>query len=85
MMKKPFNHMLAFATTVALVSGSQAVYAQNSADSVEEVLVTGFRASLENSIGAKREATSIIDSVYAEDIGKLPDTSIAESLARWPH
>lgn len=84
MKKQSFNHMLALATTVALVSGSQTVYAQNAADGIEEVLVTGFRASLENSINAKREATSIVDSVYAEDIGKLPDTSIAESLARLP-
>jgi iron complex outermembrane receptor protein len=84
MKKQSFNHMLALATTVALVAGSQTVYAQTAADSLEEVLVTGFRASLEGSINAKREASSIVDAVYAEDIGKLPDTSIAESLARLP-
>lgn len=84
MKKQSFNHMLALATTVALVSGSQTVYAQNSADSLEEVLVTGFRASLQNSLAAKREATSVVEAVYAEDIGKLPDSSIAETLARLP-
>lgn len=84
MKKQSFNHMLALATTVALVAGSQTVYAQNSVDSLEEVVVTGFRASLEGSINTKREASSIVDAVYAEDIGKLPDTSIAESLARLP-
>ena len=52
MKKQTFNHMLALATTMALVSGSQAVYAQKSADAIEEVLVTGFRASLQNSISA---------------------------------
>lgn len=84
MKKQSFNHMLALATTVALVAGSQTVYAQNSVDSLEEIVVTGFRASLEGSINTKREASSIVDAVYAEDIGKLPDTSIAESLARLP-
>ncbi|ACE84712.1 TonB-dependent receptor [Cellvibrio japonicus] len=86
MRKLKFNHMLALASTVALVSGSQTVYAQqqDASAQVEEVVVTGFRASLANSISAKRESASVIDSVYAEDIGKLPDTSIAESLARLP-
>lgn len=82
MKKNKFNYLLAAASTMAMVAGSQSVYAQT--DGLEEVLVTGFRASLENSINAKRQATSIVDAVYAEDIGKLPDTSIAESLARLP-
>jgi iron complex outermembrane receptor protein len=84
MKKQTFNHMLALATTMALVSGSQAVYAQKSADAIEEVLVTGFRASLQNSISAKQNADTVVEAIYAEDIGKLPDTSIAESLARLP-
>lgn len=82
MKKNKFNYLLAAASTMAMVAGSQTVYAQS--EGLEEVLVTGFRASLENSISAKREASSIVDAVYAEDIGKLPDTSIAESLARLP-
>lgn len=82
MKKNKFNYLLAAASTMAMVAGSQTVYAQS--EGIEEVLVTGFRASLENSISAKREASSIVDAVYAEDIGKLPDTSIAESLARLP-
>ena len=85
-MKKPvFNHALALVSTMALVSGSINVYAQaESAAATEEVVVTGFRASLQNSISAKQQATSIVDAIYSEDIGKLPDTSIAESLARLP-
>ncbi len=52
---------------------------------MEEVIVTGrFRASLINSIETKRDNTSIIEAISAEDIGKLPDSSIAESLARMP-
>ncbi|MGB5486896.1 MAG: TonB-dependent receptor plug domain-containing protein, partial [Lysobacterales bacterium] len=52
---------------------------------MEEVIVTGtFRASLINQIETKRDNTSIIDAISAEDIGKLPDSSVAESLARLP-
>ena len=84
MKKHKFNHLLALAATMALVSGSQAVYAQNSEEGVEEVVVTGFRASLQNSISAKQNSESVVEAIYAEDIGKLPDSSIAESLARLP-
>lgn len=48
------------------------------------VVVTGFRASLQNSIAEKRESDLIVESISAEDIGKLPDNSIAESIARVP-
>lgn len=75
--------MLALATTMALVSGSQAVYAQGNQE-VEEILVTGFKASLQNSLDMKRNSESLVEAVSAEDIGKLPDRSIAESLARLP-
>ena len=51
---------------------------------VEEVIVTGIRASIQNSIAAKARNTSIVEVISAEDIGKLPDVSIAESLARLP-
>jgi TonB-dependent receptor len=54
------------------------------AESVEEVLVTGFRASLESAANAKRDSINITDSVFAEDIGKFPDLNIAESLNRIP-
>lgn len=84
-MRKPtFNHMLALATTMAMVAGSQGVYAQGADEQVEEVTVTGFRASLQNSIATKQASPSVVEALTAEDIGKLPDTSIAESLARLP-
>ena len=52
---------------------------------MEEVVVTGkFRAALIDAIGTKRSSTSIIEAISAEDIGKLPDPSIADSLARMP-
>ncbi|WP_024461528.1 TonB-dependent receptor [Marinimicrobium sp. LS-A18] len=60
-------------------------YAQDQeAGMLEEVVVTGIRRSLMNSIAIKENSSSIVEVVSAEDIGKLPDTSIAESLARLP-
>lgn len=86
MTKLKFNHMLALASTMTLMAGSQTVYAQQTQPTaeIEEVVVTGFRASIENSLAAKQASTSIVETVFAEDIGKLPDTSIAETLARMP-
>ncbi len=51
---------------------------------LEEVVVTSFRRSLQNSIDLKAMESSIVEAVSAEEIGKLPDVSIAESLARLP-
>ncbi|QNE07833.1 TonB-dependent receptor (plasmid) [Croceicoccus marinus] len=49
-----------------------------------EIVVTGFRAALENAVAAKRTRDVVVESISAEDIGKLPDASIAESIARLP-
>ena len=54
------------------------------AASVEVIEIKGFRRSVAESINTKQYSNSIVDSVSAEDIGKLPDSSIAESLARLP-
>ncbi|MEG3082179.1 TonB-dependent receptor [Sphingomonas sp. PB2P12] len=48
----------------------------------DEIVVTGVRASLERSIAIKRNSTGIVDAISAEDIGKFPDTNLAESLQR---
>jgi iron complex outermembrane receptor protein len=50
----------------------------------DEIVVTGIRASLDASAKLKRNTPTIVESVSAEDIGKLPDVSIADSLARLP-
>ena len=56
---------------------------QNDSDQlVEEVVVTGIRASLQRSMDIKRDAKGIVDGISAEDIGKFPDTNLAESLQR---
>jgi len=51
---------------------------------LQEVVVTGYRRSLTQSTDAKRDAIGFIDQVNAEDIGKFPDTNIAESFNRIP-
>jgi iron complex outermembrane receptor protein len=53
-------------------------------DTIDEIVVTGIRAGIENSINIKKNETSIVEAISAEDIGKLPDVSIAESIARLP-
>ncbi|MBP7136154.1 MAG: TonB-dependent receptor plug domain-containing protein, partial [Sphingomonadaceae bacterium] len=49
-----------------------------------EIIVTGLRYGLATSLNTKREELSIVEAVSAEDIGKLPDVSIAESISRLP-
>ena len=53
-------------------------------DAVAEITVTGFRESLESAQSIKRQSVQVVDSVVAEDIGKLPDLSVAETSARIP-
>src|SRR5690606_27950505 len=57
---------------------------QNEAVNLDRVVVTGIRRGIESAISVKRDATSIVEAISAEDIGKLPDVSIAESIARLP-
>jgi iron complex outermembrane receptor protein len=48
----------------------------------EEVIVTGIRRGIMNSVDIKGTSTSIVEAISAEEIGKLPDVSITDSLAR---
>ena len=48
----------------------------------DDVVVTGIRASLRKSIDLKRDGQGVVDAISAEDIGKFPDTNLAESLQR---
>src|SRR4051812_28067900 len=59
------------------------VFAQEpAADQLDEVVVTGIRGSLKQSMEIKRDATGVVDAISAEDIGKFPDSNLAESLQR---
>jgi TonB-dependent receptor len=50
----------------------------------EAIVVTGFRASLQNALGQKRRSDQIIDAITAEDIADFPDANLAESIQRLP-
>lgn len=77
---------------LAMVAGATPALAQDSAeaqvaedeDTDNAIVVTGIRAAIESSLNAKREAPGVVEVISAEDIGKLPDLSIADSLARLP-
>ncbi|WP_062060176.1 TonB-dependent receptor [Cellvibrio sp. OA-2007] len=72
---------------IATVIASSAVtgmsgYAVAQDQGVEEVVVTGIRASMERAMDVKRESAGVVDSINSEDMGKFPDTNLAESLQR---
>jgi TonB-dependent receptor len=69
----------------AMAGFSGAVYAQDAAaaaEPVDEVIVSGIRASLKASMDIKRDSSGVVDAISAEDIGKMPDSNLAESLQR---
>lgn len=72
--------LLAFATP-ALAQESAELPAEESGD---EIVVTGFRASLNAALDAKRDANGVIDVIKAEDIADFPDNNLAESIQRIP-
>lgn len=69
---------------VPAASSDEAAVEEDAEGRLDTVVVSGFRQSIANSIAAKRSSDLIVEAVSAEDIGKLPDNSIAESLARLP-
>ncbi|MBX9645108.1 MAG: TonB-dependent receptor [Novosphingobium sp.] len=78
----------ALAIAIAAVALPSVALAQDAApadeEQAQEITVTGFRVSLENAVNKKKGSDQIVESISAEDIGKLPDASIAESIARLP-
>ena len=86
----PVPHRLAQACGVALLVLALPVMAQDADKATQDptnldaVQVTGIRGSIATAVEAKNESTSIVEVVSAEDIGKLPDISIADSISRLP-
>lgn len=80
--KLPFTRAI-LATSVAAygLAAAPVVSAQQS-EVLEEVVVQGVRMSQQTAVNTKRNASSIVDSIVAEDIGKLPDVTISDSLQR---
>lgn len=70
-------------TTAAVLGMAAPAFAQD-AGPIEEVTVTGIRGSLINNIEAKRMSNQIVEVVTAEDIGKMPDKNIADTIQRIP-
>ena len=68
----------AVASIITLTAGSMA-YAQEEG---EEIVITGIKASLQAAMDIKRDSAGVVDAISAEDMGKFPDTNLAESLQR---
>jgi iron complex outermembrane receptor protein len=80
---------IAAAVTLALSGQTAAVLAAQSTSAgsnqqIEEVVVTGIRGSLRESLETKRESVGVVDAISAEDVGKFPDKNLAEALQRVP-
>ncbi len=91
--RRHFSHWAGAVSVLALMAALPApAMAQNAdpaadetqATEEEDIVIVGLRRGLQDSISARRDASSLVEVVSAEDIGKLPDVSIAESLARLP-
>jgi len=88
------RHPLMLACALALAASSAAQAQQSQAQpaappaqdptTLDAVQVTGIRAAIESAVATKNESTSIVEAISAEDIGKLPDISIADSISRLP-
>jgi TonB-dependent receptor len=83
-----FNPKLTSKALFTIVGGAvliNPVFAQDQgSEELEEVVVTGMRGSLKQSMEIKRDSIGVVDAITAEDIGKFPDTNLAESLQRIP-
>ncbi len=81
------NKLSAIIGIVTSMAGTQALAQDTTAplganDQVEELMVTGIRGSLQRAMDVKRAAGGVVDAISSEDIGKFPDTNVAESLQR---
>ncbi|TWT20342.1 TonB-dependent receptor [Luteimonas marina] len=94
-MLTPRRNLLSAALASAITFAAAGVHAQATDTTAEQepatettdldqVVVTGIRRGIEDAISIKRESTSIVEAISAEDIGKLPDVSIGESISRLP-
>ena len=89
-MDKPLRR-IPLAVSIALIAGvsSGTVNAQSQSQSaddevIEEIVTTGIRSSIQRAIDLKQNSNSIVEAVSAEDLGRLPDTSIADAISRLP-
>jgi iron complex outermembrane receptor protein len=80
--------LLAMATTAVMAAdapqGPTSATSSNADTELETITVTGIKASIASAISVKETSDDIIEAIAAEDLGRLPDLSIADSIARLP-
>ncbi|WP_232522304.1 TonB-dependent receptor [Marinimicrobium alkaliphilum] len=77
------KNLLSTSIALTAVLGANQVVAQQQEGAIlEEVVVTGIRSTLNQAIDIKRDSMQVMESIVAEDIGKLPDNNVVESLQR---
>lgn len=80
--QKAFALTAVAAAVVGVASPSAMAQNSNQVEQLEEIVVTGIRNSLEQAADIKRNSDGVVDAISAEDIGKFPDSNLAESLQR---
>lgn len=84
-MSKKRTTLIGAAVTLALFQQVAEAQTQSTEGAeIEEVVVSGIRGSLRQSVETKRESSAIVDAISAEDMGKFPDKNAAESLSHVP-
>lgn len=82
------SQALACCSALAIVGGAAPAFAQDTlagaSSEPEAIVVTGIRSSLRSAAGIKKNSLAIVDAISSEDLGKFPDTNVAESLQRIP-
>ena len=75
---KSFKHLVMYSAVAGAIASP--AFAQE--DEIDEVVVTGIRASLAAAVDIKRSNVGVVDAITAEDMGKFPDGNLAEALSR---
>jgi TonB-dependent receptor len=75
---------IAFSTPLFAADATPAADATAPVDTLQEVVVTGIRASLQKSLDIKEQSIGVVDAISAEDIGAFPDASLGEAMQRVP-
>jgi len=70
--------------TIVSPAVAAAADANAKSDELEEIVITGIRASLQKSLDIKKDSVGVVDAISSEDIGKFPDSNLAASMARIP-
>jgi len=75
---------IATAVGLMIMGAAMSAQAQQAQEAPQEVVVTGIRASLQQSLNQKRNSDTLVEVITAEDVGKMPDKNVADSLQRLP-